>query len=56
MDGENDTVKLTVTQQADSGEYLCKAMDKREDNVVGQSLPKVLCSAVSDAYSMTNCS
>ena len=40
VDGENDTVKLTVTQQADSGDYLCKA--KSEDGVVGQSPPKSL--------------
>ena len=40
VDGENDTVKLTVTQQADSGDYLCKA--KNEDGVVGESPPKSL--------------
>ena len=38
VDGENDTLKLTVTQQADSGDYLCKA--KNGDVVVGQSPPK----------------
>ena len=40
VDGENDTVKLTVTQQEDSGDYLCKA--KRGDVVVGESPTKRL--------------
>ena len=40
VDGENDTVKLTVTQQADSGDYLCKA--ENEDGEVGESPTKSL--------------
>ena len=39
VNGEND-VKLTVTQQADSGDYLCKA--KRGDVVVDESSTKSL--------------
>ena len=40
VDGENDTIRLTVTQQADSGNYLCKA--KSGDDVVGQNASKSL--------------
>ena len=40
VNGENDTVKLTVTQQADSGDYFCKA--KNGSVVVGESPPKSL--------------